>query len=66
MIDSSGGGVDFSKDGIYALTGLEGNKWTNIVHNKSTTSVDIPQDFSVIKDSWKLAGNHSWEAAQLK
>ena len=65
-IDSSGGGMDFSKDGIYTLTGLEDNKWTKVVHNKSDVSVDIPEDFSVTIDSWKLVANHSWEAAQLK
>jgi len=65
-IDSAGGGIDFSKEGIYTLAGLEGNKWTKIVHNKSKVSVDIPQDFCVTKDSWKLVANHSWEAAQLK
>ena len=65
-IDYTGGGMDFSKDGIYTLTGLVGNKWTKIVHNKSEVSVDIPEDFSVTMDSWKLVANHSWEAAQLK
>ena len=65
-IDHTGGGMDFSKDGIYTLTGLVGNKWTKVVSNKSEVSVDIPEDFSVTMDSWKLVADHSWEAAQLK